>query len=312
MRTALLLCILASAIVLAVAQPGGVPQPPQQPHQPPQQPPTTPPPTGGSPDIAALHRSISGIEAAVQSLSSAHSSSATDLKAGGTQLGTNFQNLNTAVQDGLTHLRSAADARSKDHDDIRKRLTNLEKELAEIKGIVQGISAAQSKNTGGSASDATLNKVLANQEKILSQLQNVTSTWNFDHQAILEATKNSSLQFYNFVQKWGGELATQYPHVLAKGQELGQVGLEHAGVLGEHAQKLGADAHVHLSDFLQAKGVPQEHVAIASIAILALIGVLVLISLLAVVKAFFRIICCRGGKKKKQDQKNNPNSKKNQ
>lgn len=269
-------------------------------------------PAAAGVDVAAL----AAVQRGVEDLRSASLSSAADLKAAQQATDSKVAALTATVEQGLQKLY-AADAAQTAADEAQSkaaaaagsssassseaaaaaratqaRLESVEKELADLKKMLASFVSAAPKS-----SDSALAEIKAQNVQILAQLANATAAWSFpDLESLKVASYSMSSKLTKFAQKSYASFMANYPSYAAQARELALQGADHAQVLGGQAQQLSADAHLKLSQLLQANGVPKEFVQYAALSVLGLAALLLAMLLWSVLKCLCRCCCCRAGK----------------
>lgn len=245
-------------------------------------------------------------------LQQSYASLSNEVRASAKETAHTLHSLSATVESGLNKLSTNTGSTTA-HDDIKTRLSALEASIAEIKKAVAAVAAAQTAQAKQppppppqqqQSSEPLLKEIRAVQNQILERLNNATSQWTFDHEALLESTKNSSLAFYNFLQRWSGEVVEQAGPMSQQAwktaQEYSTIGMEHATHYGNRAQRLLYQLHTRLTDeLLKHQAVPAEHVASIALGIIGAVLFIALLITLVILKAMFRACC---GKKKQQQR----------
>lgn len=277
-------------------------------------------PAAAAIDVAAL----AAVQRGVEDLRAASVNSASELKAAQQATDSKVAALAAAVEAGLAKLHAAdavqtaadeaqakaagaagsstdshkatASALEKIEAATKARLESVEKELAELKKMLATFVNAERK----AVVDPAIAEIKAQTSQILAQLANATAAWSFDHEQILAQIKTTSYslstRLTKFAQKTYASVMANYPSYAAQARELMLQGADHAQVLGGQAQLLSADAHLKLTQLLQANGVPKEFVQYAALSILALVALLLTMLLWSILKCLCRCCCCRSGK----------------
>jgi len=252
------------------------------------------------------------VQQSVAQLSAAQSAFAAQVRSTAEATEAKVSALQQSLTEGLVKLHAADEVQNKAAEaarasaassaapaqgqaDVLKRLDSLERELRELKTLLSGFVADQTKANAAAAAAAKTAS-----SEVLAALSNVTAAasagWSFNHTQILESAKvhglAASVALRRLIDRALLAAQEHYPTLQKQAQEFSAQGLEHASVLSVHANKATLQMHALLSKMLEQQGAPREYVSAIVWSAFGVAALLVAVILLVLIKGCCRCLCC--------------------